>query len=247
MVFFELRDRLSRFFMFSRREIRDLSIAIIIVGFIFSFRDWGIGSNVDVPYGIRNFIISIVIAAISFFVHESAHRIFALWIGFKAEFQLWWGGLITSLVLAFASNGLIQLVLPGGMVLAVLVRHRLGEFRYGLNYWENGIIAMYGPLSNLFLAFIAKLFLVLFPASAFFQKLLFMNVIFAICTMLPIPPLDGVNTFFGGRLLFIVGFFGILGAGVLIYFTNILLSIVGGLIIALIATVIWYLTFEKGE
>lgn len=246
MVLFELRDRLSRYYTFSRREIRDLAIAVLVVGFIFSFKDWGVGQEVDVLYGVRNLVIAVIVAAISFFVHESIHRVMALWIGFKAEFQLWWGGLIASLILVFASNGMIQLVLPGGMVLAVLVRHRLGEFRYGLNYWENGIIALWGPLSNLALAFFAKLFLGLFPTSVFFEKLLLMNIVFAICTMLPIPPLDGVNTFYGSRVLYVLAFFGILGAGVLIYFTGILYALLGGLLVAVIGTVVYYLTFEEG-
>jgi Zn-dependent protease len=72
-----------------------------------------------------------------------------------------------------------------------------------------------------------------------------LNVIFAICTMLPIPPLDGVNTFFAGRLLYVTSFFGIAGAAVLIYFSNIAIAIVGGVIVMLIGTIVYYVTFEN--
>lgn len=243
MVFFQLRSRLEHYFAFTGKEVRDLAVAIVITGFVFSFRDWG-EVQADVFLGLRNFVLATLIAAIAFFAHESVHRIFALMIGFKSEFKIWWGGLVASLVIAFASNGVVQLILPGGIVNSLIMRHRLGEFRYGLNYWENGLIALYGPLANLALAFIAKLFLVLFPSSWFFQKMLFLNVVFAICAMLPLPALDGINTFFAGRVLYIFSFFGILSAGVLIYFTNITLALIGGLLIMLIAGFIYYTAFE---
>ena len=244
MSLYELQSRIEHYFAFNKKEVGHLLIAILVVGFIFSFRDWGRAGQLDLLFGLRNFLLATLIAAISFFVHESVHRIFALWIGFKVEFKLWWGGLIASIVLAFASNGAIQLILPGGMVSSLLVRHRLGVFRYGLNYWENGVIAMTGPLANLTLAFVAKLFLSYAPNSWFLQKLLLLNIVFAICTMLPIPPLDGINTFYGGRILYILSFSGIIGASILIYFTGIVLTIIGGLLIMIIATILYYMTFE---
>jgi len=242
---FEWRARIAQYFAFTGKEVRDLLIAIVFTGFIFSFRDWGTASGIDVLLGTRNLIIVTLIAAFSFFVHESVHRIFALLIGYKAEFKLWWGGLLASLVLVFASNGIVQLILPGGMVSALIMRHRLGEFRHGFNFWENGVVALVGPLSNLMMAFIAKFFLFYFPGSWFLQKFMFLNIVFAICTMLPIPPLDGVNLFFAGRLVYVEAFVGILAAGILIYFTGPLLALVGGIIILVIATLLYYLAFEN--
>jgi hypothetical protein len=127
MVFFELSSRMREYYAFTKKEVRDLAIAIFIIGFIFSFREWGTSGGVDVLLGFRNFVLMLFITALSFFVHQSVHRIYALFIGFKAEFKLWWGGLIASLILAFATNGIVQLVLPGGMVASLLVRHRLGQ------------------------------------------------------------------------------------------------------------------------
>ena len=127
----------------------------------------------------------------------------------------------------------------------MLVRHRLGEFRYGFNYWENGVIAVMGPLSNLALAFIFKIMLYIFPQSWFLQKALLINVVFAICTMLPIPPLDGINMFFAGRTWYFLIFFTIVACSVLIFFTGVILTIIGGAIIAAILSLIYFLTFEQ--
>ncbi|HLC19790.1 MAG TPA: hypothetical protein VJK72_02650 [Candidatus Nanoarchaeia archaeon] len=244
MVFFEERDRIKRFFAFSHTEIKDLAIATVVLGFVFSFRDWGSG-GVDILVGVRHFLTTVILAALSLFVHESAHRIMALLIGYKAEFKLWWGGLLASLILVFISNGRIPLALPGGVVNAILIRQRLGEFRYGLNYWENGLIALYGPLANLALAFVAKVFLNFFPDSFLFEKLLFLNIVMAICTMLPIPPLDGMSTFWGSRVVFVLAFVGILTSGVLIYFYGIGLAILGGILFMFVGTILYYLAFEQ--
>lgn len=244
MVFFEERDRIRRFFAFSHTELRDLAIATVVIGFVFSFRDWG-SDGVDIVLGIRHFLTTVILAAFSLFVHESAHRIMALMIGYKAEFKLWWGGLLASLIFVFISNGRVPLALPGGVVNAILVRQRLGEFRYGMNYWENGLIAMYGPLANLALAFFAKVFLNFFPDSFLFEKLLFLNIVMAICTMLPIPPLDGMSTFWGSRVVFILSFTGILASSILIYFYGIGLAILGGILFMLVGTILYYLAFEQ--
>ncbi len=235
MKFAELGSRTKHYVAFTKKELRDLIIAILIIAFVFSFKD----------FTIPNLILAVVVAALSFFIHELTHRIFAIMIGFKSDFKIWWGGLIASLLIVFASNGVVTLILPGGVVNSLIVRQRLGEFRYGLNYWENGLIAMYGPVANLILAFISKILLNFLPQNIFLEKLLIMNIIFAICTMLPIPPLDGVNTFFAGRVLYVLSFFGILGASVLIYFLPFLYSLLGGLIIMLLAFILYYIAFES--
>ena len=67
----------------------------------------------------------------------------------------------------------------------------------------------------------------------------------AICTMLPIPPLDGISTFFGSRVVYILAFIGILASGVLIYFTSILPAILGGILLMIIGTILYYLAFEQ--
>jgi Zn-dependent protease len=247
MVLFELRDRVKRYFKFSRKEKKDLLIVTFVLGFIFSFRDWGSGA-VDIATGVRNLVIAIIVAALSVLVHESAHRIGGLWIGFKAEFRMWWGGLIGSLIIAFVSLGHIPLVLPGGVVNNLMVRHRLGEFRYGVNYWDNGLVALYGPLSNLFLAFIGKFFLDFFPQSYFLEKLFILNILFAVCTLLPLPNLDGINVFFGSRMMYIIGYAAVIAVSLLLYLPKVLsvpLAALIALIFVTITTILYYLTFEQ--
>jgi Zn-dependent protease len=242
---YELRSRLEHYFAFSKKEVRDMLIVVIVLAFVFSFRDWGRDGQVDVLLGIWHLLLTSLIVAFSFFLHESTHRILAIKDGLRTEFKLWWGGLVASLILVFASNGYVRLALPGGVVTSVLIRQRLGEFRYGLKEYEHGIIALSGPLVNLILAFLTKIILAFVPGSWFLQQVLFFNVVFAVCSMLPIPPLDGVVTFWGGRILYVLSFFGILGGAVLVYFTGVGVAIVGGVIIMTTATIAYYLMFEN--
>src|SRR3989338_6323853 len=241
---YEMRSRLRHYFAFSRKEVWELLAVAAILGFVFSFRDWGSGGQVDAAVGVWHLLLAVVIAAAGLFVHESAHRVLALYQGLKVEFKIWWGGLVTGLILAFASNGWIQVALPGGMVTSLLVRTRVGEFRYGLKEFEHGVIAIAGPLANLALEFAAKLLLSAMPDSWFLQKMLFFNVVLAVCTMLPIPPLDGITTFWGGRVLDALSFFGILGAAVFLYFTSIALAVIGGIIVMILATLVYYFVVE---
>ena len=250
MVFFELKSRIKYYYAFSKREMRDLIAVTLVVGFIFSFCDWSSERScsqgqVDFAIGIYHLIITLIAAAFTIFIHESIHRICALNVGLKSEFRIWWGGLFTSIVLVFASRGIIQVILPGSSVNAIIVRQRLGEFRYGTKYWDNGLIALFGPLGNLAIAFLSKAILIAIPDTYFFQKLLWINVVMAICTMLPLPQLDGINTFMAGRILYVISFFGILGSSILVYFTPIPIAVVGGILITIIATLVYYLKFEN--
>jgi len=170
--------------------VRDILICILVAGFIFSFNDWGSAGQFSYLVGLKNLALVTLLCAVAFFIHLSAQRIFALMIGYKAEFKIWWAGLAASLVIAFITATFFNLgftvILPGGIVIAMLVRHRLGEFRYGVNYWENGITALWGPVATIILALFFKILLIFFPQSWFLQKGVLINLIYAVCSMLPI-------------------------------------------------------------
>ncbi|MBW2963683.1 hypothetical protein KY306_02825 [Candidatus Woesearchaeota archaeon] len=246
--FHELRSRLELYFAFTTKEVRDILICVVVSAFIFSFNDWGRAGQFDLIIGFKNMFLVALLAALAFFVHLSFQRVVALMIGFKAEFKVWWGGLVASFLIVFITASIFNLgftvILPGGMVIAMLVRHRLGEFRYGVNYWENGIIALWGPIGTMMLAFVFKILLIIFPHSWFLQKGLLINLIYGVCSMLPIPPLDGINVFFAGRVLYAASFGIILGIALLIYWANLWLTIFGGVLIGLAVWILFFLYIE---
>ncbi|PIN73591.1 hypothetical protein COV20_05195 [Candidatus Woesearchaeota archaeon CG10_big_fil_rev_8_21_14_0_10_45_16] len=199
----EFRARIADFYRFSKEELIGLLAAVLFAGFIFSFRDWG-DQQFDLVIGLIHLFTMFSIAFLSFWVHLSCQKLYGLSQGYLVEFRLWWTGLFISLIFAFFSFGYIPLVLIGGVFASFMVRQRLGEFRYGFSYPENGIIAMWGPLGNLILAIFFAIGAYALPQNYFFHKGLIFNLIMAGCSLIPLPQLDGLSVYFGSRFWYLV-------------------------------------------
>ena len=210
----ELRARIRDYFSFEKQELAILIPAIFITAFMFSFRDWG-AESFQFWTGLGNLIVVSLIASISFFVRFSWQKIYALKEGYTAQFRGWWSGILVALILALVTNGRVPLILVGGIVASFMVRHRLGEFRYGFSYYDNAKISYHGMVANIHLAVLFSIGLYFFPESYFFSKGLLLNFVMAVCSILPLPQLDGLNIYFGSRPLYyatlaIVAVFGVL-------------------------------------
>lgn len=211
----ELRSRLSSYFSFSKRELWTLGIAILITAFIFSFRDWG-EEQLDVSAGLGNLFLMLLIVGLSFVFRLSCQKAYALSQGYQATFKIWWLGLGIAFVVAFLSVGRLPLALLGTMHVAFLERLRLGEFRYGFSYEQNGRIAFWGIIGNLILAILFAVGLHVLPESYLFAKGLWLNLVMAFFSLLPLPQLDGLAIFFGSRVLYGVAIGVVLLTGVLL-------------------------------
>ena len=194
----ELTSRIMDFFRFRRQEISGLLVAVIVTGFIFSFRDWG-DQTFNFIVGLQNFSLVMIIAVVSFFFRLSLQKIAALSWGYTAEFKVWWTGLVIALVVAFVSRGWVPLVLIGMMVSSFMVKQRLGEFRYGFSHSSNALVALWGVIASLIAATLFAVGLHILPQSYFFGQGLLMNLIMALCALLPLPQLEGLQIYFGSR------------------------------------------------
>ncbi len=211
----ELFSRIRDFLRYNPHELSGVAVAILITGFIFSFRDWG-GEQFEALAGLRNLFLVFIIAALSIIFRLTCQKIYALNEGYKAEFKPWWMGLGISLVLSFISNGRLPLVLFGMMSVAFMVRQRLGEFRHAFSYWHNAIIAYWGVLGNLIMAILFSIGSYFAPESYFFSKGITVNLIMAAGSLLPLPQLDGLTIFFGSRKVYVLGILLVLLAAVLL-------------------------------
>jgi len=211
----DLLDKTKRYFKFTPLEIRSLIIAILVIAFIISFSEWGYGTNFSFRIGMFNYFNAILIVALSFLIHISIQRVWSLGTGFRLEWKMWSFGLLFGLIMAFLTNGLFWFILPGGFIVHHMAGHRLGWFRYGINYWAVGLIAVTGPLATIFLAAIFKaLSAVVF--TSLIHKLIVFNIVYAVYSVLPIPPLDGSKTFYGSRMLYAFTTSGIVAAAILL-------------------------------
>lgn len=238
-------DRVKRYYQYSFKEVKGLVIAIIILGFIISFRDWGEGEVFDAGIGGINLVNALLVVTLSLLVHDAGHRLWALSIGYKSEYKVTYIGLMIGLVAAFASNGNLWVLIPSGFVVRHLSTHRIGWFRYGLNYFGQAMIAFGGTLATVTLLIILKTIGGIAPTPLIEKAILF-NIVFVVTSLIPIPPLDGSKIFFGSRMLYAFVF------SIVVAFTALLLSSLSLLIViglsVTIGIVLWiayYLLFEQ--
>jgi hypothetical protein len=200
----ELRHRIKRFLRFSKQELSTIVIATLIMGFIFSFRDWG-DTTFNLSMGLTHLILTVLIVFVSIIFKLTCQKLYALSTGYKAEFKVWWAGLIIALVFAFITKGIVPLVLTGTIVTSFMVKQRLGEFRYAHNYEENAMAAQWGVYGALIMAMIFAIGLLYFPESYFFNMGVFFNLVMAASALIPIPQLDGLTIIWGSKLYYIIG------------------------------------------
>lgn len=240
-----MKYTLKKYLAFSTEEIRSLLITILVIGFIFSFKEWGV-DQFDLLYGLKNFVNVSLIVGLAFLVHEVVQKYVSLRIGLMAEYKAWTFGLILGLILIFLSRGDLIFLAPGGILIHHLAGARLGRFRYGLNHITMGWIAVTGPLANIVLAIFFKLML-LFPFfnPVLIQKAIFINVWLAVFSMLPIPPLDGSKMFFASRFLYVMLFGFFVAVAFLLYYYSITIAIIGSILVGLLTLVLYWVSFES--
>jgi Zn-dependent protease len=237
-------DKVKRYYKFTPSELKGFVISVLILAFIASFREWGT-EEFDVFAGLVNFGVAALIVGVSLLVHISGQKFWSLATGYRLEFKMWGLGLVFAIILAFITNGRFWLLVPGGFIVHHLAGHRLGWFRYDINYWAIALIALAGPLATLFFVIFLKVLGVFIP-SAILQKFIIFNIVYVVYSMLPIPPLDGSKIFYGGRMLYAFSLPGVITAALLLYAdVPIFLSVIGSFLVGIVLWLLYYILLEK--
>ena len=86
-----------------------------------------------------------------------------------------------------------------------------------------------------------------FLPEVFVSKLVFINVLFAITNMLPIPPLDGAHVMFASRHLYPFTMAAIIGAAALLLLPGVTwwMAVLAGLVIAIAYSFVYFNLIEK--
>jgi len=240
----DLGSKIKKYYKFTPSELRGFIISILVLSFIISFKEWG-KDRFSLTTGLFNWFNAILIVTLVFIVYNGAQRIAGLSVGYNAEYKMWAIGLLIGLVFAFVSRGRIWILLPGGILIHHLAGHRLGHFRYGLNYFQHGMVAVAGTIALISLAALFKILNTVFYSSLL-DKLIVFCIVFAIYDILPIPPLAGSRLFFGSRMVYAFMFCTIVVAGVLLLLDiNVLMAILGSIAIGIICWLLYYIFFER--
>ncbi|MBN1386704.1 hypothetical protein JW968_07100 [Candidatus Woesearchaeota archaeon] len=231
----DLWYNIKRYGLFSAEETKYLVISILVLGLVVGYDD---GRPVfNAALWSFNLLNSVLIVALTILVNQIGHRIAALSIGLRAEFKIWYAGIIFALIIAVVTRGKFWfLLVPGGIIVHHMMGHRMTYFRYGLNYWAIAMVATGGILANVMLALFLKIIMATPLANPLVEKALLVNIVYAFVNMLPIPPLDGSHLFFSSRATYSWVFGFVLGLCLLLYFTNFWLSLLGAVVIG---TIVW--------
>ena len=199
----EVIARTKAHYRFSLQELQGLLIAILVTALIFSFRDWGT-DTFDIAVGLSNLFITLMVVGFTFFFRLSCQKVYGVIEGHYTEFKVWWVGIGIAVVVAFISRGYLPLVLAGGIFTSLMIKFRLGEYRYGFSFWKNAVLASWGIMGNLILAILFAWGLYFFPESYLLNQGLKLNIIMAFCSLIPLPQMDGMHIFFGSRIYYVM-------------------------------------------
>ena len=178
-------SRIIRPYWFSKRELRDLAIGLLVIVTLPFFRIWGLFFSEPV------FVLGIVgVLTLAFMLHELAHKFAAQRIGMWAEFRL----STTGLMLTFLSFILLQttalplmIVAPGAVMIAGLI-----------NWTEYGKISIAGPATNIAQAMIYMLVYLLSPPGVIWLLAFYgieINSFLALFNLIPFGVFDGLKIF----------------------------------------------------
>lgn len=165
---------------FSIKELKDLGISALVIGFIFT---WTMRESPFSMSIVVLFLVMLTAVGTAFIFHELAHKYTAQKYGCWAEYRMWDTGLVIAFFLAVVMG--FVFVAPGAVYIQC----------YGMiSRRENGIISAAGAATNLVLA--ALFWMLHLTGGAPALKTLgtvgyFVNAWIALFNMIPFPPFDG--------------------------------------------------------
>ena len=243
---FSYLDKVKKYARFTSQETKAIIFSILIITIIVGFSD-GRADQIADSYFFFNLLIMFIFVAIAILAKIIGQKLIGIENGFRTEYSIWWYGLLIGVIVSFITKGKIWILIPGSIICNMMPGHRLGKFRYGMNYFPLGWTGAFGPISNLILAFIFKVLTYLPFGTVFFEKAVLLNVLLAVMNILPIPPLDGSMTFFGSRVLYVFTSTSILAFGLSLIFFNILIAILILILAVIIVTPLYIYFFEYGK
>ncbi len=175
--------RVKQHFTFDKDEIKSLLMIVFVFGIVLGYDDGH--PEFIMARWLFNLLSSFVIAATVVLAKEVAHKLMAIKRGYTVKMKLWTPILFINLFLVVLLDGQLHIILPvSGLFIYHNERMRIGEFRYGHNYFDNALIAFAGPLANIYLAMFFKFFSG--TPNPLITLAIQINLIYALINLIPI-------------------------------------------------------------
>jgi hypothetical protein len=242
---------------FNKKEINSLIVASIVLGFVFSFRQWGY-EEFSLAIGITNWIRSFLLSFIVFSIYLVANKNIAKLYGASIKFKVWgmerfWfnkkakvrnlnffryrfktfkAGVFIPILLSLFSNGFFKWSAIGYTEITDITHKKVGKSFKNLTDFEIARIHLTGPIACL-------LIFILLSSLDSFNSLAEIAKWVAIFSFVPFSKLDGAKILFGSLPLYLLGLLFLIGSLVLINIIPPLATIFLALIIAVILVLIY--------
>ena len=185
------------FFQFSKKEITDITLALVTLAFSFElilFRNeiFVEGALTNISLMLNFFVQSLIVVGFAFVLHELGHKYLAQKKGLWAEFRAWPVGLFLAVVMAIVSRGGFVFAAPGAVMISQSKKTRFG---YSLTLLEDedvGKIGLIGPVINIILGLLFIGLSLLIPLKIFDIGAQ-VNAWLAIFNLVPLSILDGAK------------------------------------------------------
>lgn len=168
---------------FKQSEFKDFILVILVLGFCFSFRNWG-SRTFDFGIGISNLILTTILVAIAMLFHRAAHKYMAKRYESNIQFVTWKTALFVAILLCFLTNGWFVFTAIWALVVTYPRFHRPRHRRSHVGPLEKAKIVISGPVINLVLGIIAAS-IAFSTGSYIWSKFMYINLWIAGVNLFP--------------------------------------------------------------
>jgi hypothetical protein len=233
----------KQYFTFTKKEAINVAITCLVLGFVFSFREWG-AEAFDFRAGLFSWLNAFLVCLLAVLVHVFVQKTVAVYRGYKSDYALSKIGLVICILFVFYSNGAITLALPGVITLSVIEQFRLGKRWQGLLRKDEALVAFIGPLANIILAILFKGVLNLGLTNQLIQKAVAVNMWMAIFSILPIPGLGGFKIFYHSRTWGLFSIVFIISLSVFLTWYTFWQTVITALVLSALFAIVYFITVE---
>ncbi len=224
----------------TRKEINQILGTVFAMSIVFFLWQWRT-ADFTILTAVIYFIFVLLVVLISMLVHEMMHHYWAKKRGYRHEYEFSMAGQLISVFLTFFSFAYLLFLAPGGTIVHHDKKLRVGKYYYGPNQKDAAFIAFMGPFANFLVAFLLSFFYQPGVSNPLLHTVIFVNLMIAVFSLLPLPTYDGISIFAFSRLSWFFLFILTLLYSLLLLVAGIHSLLLSVLLAILISIGFWYL------